>query len=166
MSTLTYELGNKLIENPTYKLVLVTMKNTIVRFLAKVVVFLILNSSFLQKLILQGIIQNFKEIVEILIGYGNTLENLTIPILRSDYQSIQKVLPVYQYVNNFLNHLEPKDELSRELLEVSNQIIQELESLEATLEIYSEASDVADLREAENDLKINKSMFSKWIINS
>jgi hypothetical protein len=42
------------------------------------------------------------------------------------------------------------------LLEVSNQIIQELESLEATLEIYSEASDVADLLEAESDLKINK----------
>jgi len=51
------------------------MKNTIVRF-------------FLQKLILKGIIQNFKEILEILIGYGNRLENFTIPILRSDCQSI------------------------------------------------------------------------------
>lgn len=82
------------------------------------------------------------------------------------FKSILKTLPVYNHFYNFLNKLKDRDELLQELFKVAKQMVEELESLEATLEIYSNASDIADLTDAENDLKIHKDeQFSQWVIN-
>lgn len=166
MSAITYEIGNRLQEDSIYKMVMATMKNTLIRFFAKILVFLIIHSTFFQKMILKGAIANFKEIILMLIGYGEIIKNLPIEIVSSDHKSIQKTLPVYNHFYNFLNKLETRDELLQELFEVSREMVEELESLEATLEIYSNASDLADLIDAENDLKSNKEeTFSLWVTN-
>lgn len=163
MTTLAFEMGYKLERQSIYRVAIAAGRNILLKFLVEFSLALILNFAFIERLFLRYTIRKLTELVLYLKGFGEVVRKLPIEIVISEYQKLSKVLPVYHKLDIYFSNLKKKDPLVNGLAEVIHQIVCELESIEATLEIYSDASDVEDLKEIEDDIMQNKvENFSPW----
>ncbi len=108
-------------------------------------------------------ILKYKELQLFLKGYGDVLRELPIQSLSTEHKKLKTILPVYNFILKIFYKLSLEDKRFIDLHKVIYLVYYELESIEATMEIFLDATDVADLKEIESEID-NKNMgnFSKW----
>jgi hypothetical protein len=162
MNTAIFEMGYKLEHKSIYSLVSIYTKYIIARFFIKSFLFFVLRFSFFQKAIYRWATGQVNELYLLLKGFGDVVREYPIHLIESEHRYIIKILPVYERLDMILKKLSVK---YPEILSFSNShslLLNELLSLEATLELLSDATSARNIVEAEEDLRKGEN-FEEWI---
>ena len=161
-AAILFELGDRLENQSIYSLVSMYTKYLLARVLIKTVMFFVLRVSFFQKAIYKWSTEQVNELYLLLKGFGDVVREYPTKFIESEHRKLIELLPVYETFDAILKKLSLKYPDLLGFSQATSLLVKELLSLEATLELLSNATTSMNIFEAEEDLRKGEN-FEVWI---